>query len=212
MKIVSGVCLFFLGVICIAAEPYGFDAGSRRGFPRGGRGEERMGGNRNAMMRNRIFAEAEIAEKFPAEYAEVDKLRVEYEAKLAELAKKASVELPESRDEVFRKIRKEYPAEFAAAVKKMKTSPRDGFGELMSLAKKAGVEFFGGMRGGFSRGGGNRPAAPVSGRSFNRPDLSELRKKYPEKMKQYDELRSKDAGKARQLLLQIIQEAKGAEK
>ena len=31
-------------------------------------------------------------------------------------------------------------------------------------------------------------------------------------MKQYDELRSKDAGKARQLLLQIIQEAKGAEK
>lgn len=212
MKRAFFVFLLFFGVICFAAENNGFNGG-RKGFDRSNRGGNRMGGNRNMMMRNRVFIEAEIAEKFPAEYAEVDKLRVEYELKLAELAKKASVELPESRDNVYRKLRNEYPEEFAAAVKKMKTSPRDGFSALMELAKKADVELFGGMRGGSApRMGGNQPVAPVSGRSFNRPDMAVLRKKYPEKMKEYYELRSKDAGKAKELLLKIIQEDKGAEK
>ncbi len=212
MKKAFCLSVLFLGVICFAAENNGFEGG-RRGFDRGSRSGNRRSGNGNMMMRNRVFVETEIAEKFPAEYAEIDKLRVEYESKLAELAKKASVELPESMDNIYRKIQKEHPAEFSAAVKKMKSSPREGFRELRELMKKSGGDFFGGMRDGSSRRmGGNQPAAPVSGRSFNRPDMAALRKKYPEKMKEYYELRSKDAGKAKELLLKIIQEDKGAEK
>ena len=217
--------LFFFvlcaAMIVSAAENDGNTRGGRRGWNggaggmgpnRGGMGGQNRGGNRGGMMmRSALFSEIEIAKKFPAEYAEVDKLRAEYEAKLAELAKKASVELPVSMESNMRKIYNAYPTEFIAVAEKMKTSPREGFAELSKLAEKAGVSLFGGNRGGVPRMGG-APAAPAAPRDFSRPDLPALRKKYPEKMKEYDNLRKTDPKKARELLMQIIESDKGAGK
>ena len=136
--------------------------------------------------------------------------REAYEAKLAELAKKSDVKLPVSRDAAYRKLLKDYPTEFAAAAEKMKTSPREGFAALMELAKKAGVELFPARGNAPGRRNGAR-AENSAPRNFNRPDLPALRKKYPEKMKEYDSLRSKDPAKARELLMQIIQQDKKSE-
>lgn len=217
MKRIVFTLVLVSGLSVFAAE----NDGGRGGFQRGSRGEgqraergfrggfQRGGQNRNMMMRNQFFVEVEIAKKFPAEYAEVDKLREEYEAKLAELAKKAEVQLPESRDSAFRKLHKAYPAEFAAAVEKMKSSPREGFMALNELAKKAGIDLFGAMRGGNRPGGHGqmRPEAPAGSREFKRPDMAALRRNYPEEMKKYDELRRTDAAKARELLVEIIKKA-----
>jgi hypothetical protein len=220
MKKVFFVFLFFVGMVAFAAEndgnTRGFERGGRRGWNGGqGRGQNRgQGGRGGSMMRGQLFSEIEIAKKFPAEYAEIDKLRTEYEAKLAELAKKAEVELPVSMESNMRKLYKAYPAEFTAAAEKMKSSPREGFAELAKLAEKAGITLFGGMRGGAPapRMGG-APAAPAAGgRNFTRPDLPALRKKYPEKMKEYDSMRKTDPAKARQLLMQVIEADKGAGK
>ncbi|MBQ4328825.1 MAG: hypothetical protein IJC27_03780 [Lentisphaeria bacterium] len=218
MKKVLFVFLLFAGMVAFSAEnngnSRGFERGGRRGWNGGqGRGQNRgPGGRGGMMMRGQIFSEIEIAKKFPAEYAEIDKLRTEYEAKLAELAKKAEVELPVSMESNMRKVYNAYPAEFTAAVEKMKSSPREGFAELSKLAEKAGVTLFGGMRGRTPGMGGAQAAPPASGRTFSRPDLPALRKKYPEKMKEYDALRKTDPAKARQMLLQIIEADKGAGK
>ena len=164
------------------------------------------------MAYNQFFVELEIARKFPEEYAKVDAIRKEYEAKLAELAQKASVTLPVSRDAAYRKLREADRAGFDAAVEKMKTSPREGMMQMMELARKSGIELFG--RRPDRRD--NAPAAPVaqpdSKRVFDRPDMAKLRKKYPEKMQKYDELRLEDREKARKMLLEIIEADKSGEK
>ncbi|MBR7130946.1 MAG: hypothetical protein IKC82_03025 [Lentisphaeria bacterium] len=178
--------------------------GERRDFR-----QNRSGGN--MMMRNQIFVEMQIAQKFPDEYAKVDALRKEYEGKLAELAKKASVELPASRDAAFRKLREADQKAFDAAAAKMNVSPREAMGELMALAKKHNIELF--NRSGFRQGSGFRkPAAQESARVFARPDMAKLRKKYPAEMKKYDELRQTDRNKAREMLLQIIESDKSGKK
>jgi hypothetical protein len=88
----------------------------------------------------------------------------------------------------------------------------------MELARRHNIELFGGRSGGqrpgtpgAGRASGQAPAAPAApaatpGRNFNRPDLGALRRKYPEKMREYDELRRRDPAAARNMLLQIIEE------
>jgi hypothetical protein len=100
------------------------------------------------------------------------------------------------------------PAGFFSVMDKMKNSPQEGFAALRELAEKHGITVWN-NRGGSRRAGGEftRPNTSVENnavRSFNRPDLSALRRKYPEKMHQYDALRQKDPAKARALLLEII--------
>jgi hypothetical protein len=83
------------------------------------------------------------------------------------------------------------------------------------LAEKHGIQLFGSRQPGMNNPGSpavfGQPGAPAApgndqgGRSFNRPNLSELRRKYPEKMKEYDNLRRNDPAKARELLLTIIE-------
>ena len=138
-------------------------------------------------------------------------MREAYETALAALAAKAGVQLPTARDAAFRKLRKADPAAFDAIVEKMKTSPREGFEEMRALAEKHGIQLFGNRQPGMNNPG--QPGAPAAapgnvnpgGRSFNRPNMSELRRKYPEKMKEYDNLRRNDPAKARELLLKIIE-------
>ena len=221
MKFLSVALLTVMGILCFGADgdapqgppgDWGGQGGPRGRGQRGGFGGQRGGGNfggprggfGGGMMQNQFFTEVEIAKKFPAEYAELEKMREAYEAALSALAAKAGVELPASRDAAFRKLRKADPAAFDAAVEKMKTSPRDGFTALNELAQKHGIQLFGGMRGGMNNPQSNSPGAnPV--RQNSRPDLQMLRRKYPEKMQEYDALRAKDPEKAKKLLLEIIE-------
>lgn len=183
---------------------------------RGREGGSREGSRGGMMQNNAMFAEWELARKYPDEYAKIEAMREQYENALAALAEKGGVKLPESRDKAFRQLRKLDQAGFDAAMEKMKTSPRDGFAALMALAQKHGVSLFGGMGGNRRQGrdaGNNAVAAPEMGsRTFDRPDLPALRRKYPEQMKEYDALRRKDPAKARALLLEIIKMDKSVKK
>ena len=61
-----------------------------------------------------IEAEKKLKELYPAEYAEVLKLREEAEKKLQELAKKANITLPvppKSMEERMADLKKKYPKE-----------------------------------------------------------------------------------------------------
>lgn len=189
-----------------------FNGGNRRfGGSRGGNFQGGRGGSRGG-MNSSLFAEIAIAEKYPEEYAKINAMREKYEAELAALAQKAGVELPRSMESRMRQLRKVDPAAFDAAVKTMKTSPREGMQLLNELAQKNGITLFS-MRGG--RPGQPNPvgAAPAVPAAANyRPNLGKLRQKYPEKMKEYDTLRKSDAGKAKKLLLEIIEMDKRAAK
>lgn len=163
-------------------------------------------------MRSALFAEIEIAKKFPEEYARIEAMREKYESELAELAKKAGVELPQSMEAKMRQLRKADAAAFDAAAEKMKTSPREGMQMLNEVAKKAGITLFN-MPSRPGQGGFSQPQQPVAPlRVTDRPNLGKLRKKYPEKMKEYDALRSKDRAAAKKMLLQIIEMDKSAAK
>lgn len=202
----------------------GFEGGNRGGGNRqwgqrgngGFEGGNRGGGARSGMMQNNsMFVEWELSRKYPEEYAKIEKMREDYENALSALAEKGGVKLPESRDKAFRELRKIDQAGFDAAMEKMKTSPREGFSALMTLAQKHGVTLLGGFGGNRRQRGGDDPAAsaPEMGkRSFDRPDLPALRRKYPAKMKEYDALRRKDPAKAKELLLEIINLDKSVKK
>lgn len=195
----------------------GFEGGSRGGGNRQwGQRSGASGGNRGGMMQNNsMLVEWELARKYPEEYAKIEKMREDYENALSALAEKGGVKLPESRDKAFRELRKIDQAGFDAAMEKLKTSPREGFSALMTLAQKHGITLLGGFGGNRRQRGGDDPAAsaPEMGkRSFDRPDLPALRRKYPAKMKEYDALRRKDPAKARELLLEIINLDKSVKK
>ena len=167
---------------------------------RGGRG---MGG----MMFGRIIAEGKIAEANPEKFAALEAAREKYEQELAALAKASGVELPPNRDDALRQLRKKAPQEFAAIVKEMESSPREAMQKMRELARKNDVEIFSfpGGRGG--RDGRGRPGMDggAPSRRIDAPKLDDLRKKYPDKMRAYDELRREDPKAAREMLKEIIE-------
>ncbi len=201
------------------ASGFGTGRGGRGGFGQHG-GREHQGMRRGGMRQNRFFSEAQLAVRFPDEYAEVEALRERYEAALAALAAKGGVTLPEAYDAPYRRLRKADPAAFDAALEKMKNSPYEGMSQLFELARRHEITLFGGRPSGsrsageFSEISGRERNTPASGgsRTFNRPDLSALRRKYPERMREYDSLRTKDPGRAREMLLKIIEEDRGSVK
>ena len=126
------------------------------------RQESRGGGRSRSGMRER-FAEIErqLKEKFPAEYAEVEKMRETDRfgamRKMEELAEKAGIEMPFGRRgmrprpepansaerewrEFFAKLREKFPTEFEAIEKKIASEPQTAMTELKALAEKAGLE------------------------------------------------------------------------
>lgn len=193
-------------LVCFSVEEFRPE-GNRGNWSRRQRGQQ----SNSRMMQNQVFVEAEIAKACPEEFAELEKLREQYEAKLAELAKKAGVTLPESRDASMRKLRRNHPEEFLKVVELMKKSPREGFAALSELAKKDGIDLFGGFRRGNRGENAGRPTAPDNVRRAA-PDIVALRRKYPEKMREYDSLRVKDYKKAREILIQIIKMDESAKK
>ena len=177
--------------------------GGREGFARNGReggegsqqdgppsfGERgdgfRPGGGFNR-QNPRAEAEEQLKKQFPAEYAEVEKLRASSEEKLQALAKKANVKLPETMETMRVKmaaVREKYKAEFAEIDKLRETDPRAAMDRTREIYKKEGVEF-GGMMG-MGRGGmtGERSEQPQVQRRTNSIDkLNQVRRKYPEEM------------------------------
>ncbi|MBO5668143.1 MAG: hypothetical protein J6S43_03365 [Lentisphaeria bacterium] len=200
-------------VLCGAEDQQRHERGSRQFNSNSGRSGRWAQGGRSGGFFGRMTSEAVIAQKFPAEFAEVEAMREKYEAALAALAKKAEVELPEAADSQWRKVRKHDPAAFDAVMQKMKEAPMEAMREMQELARRAGVEFRRPGGGNF-RGVSERrePAAVNPVRSFNRPDMGALRRKYPDKMKEYDLLRNREPEKARNLLLEIIKLEQSAKK
>lgn len=208
----------FCILLCLSAGA-AFVANGEESFPRH-RGERNFGQFRNngGNMRGgaffgRIAAEEKIAVAFPEKYAALEAAREKYEQELAALAKAAGVELPAQSDDALRQMRKKFPAEFAAALKEMETSPREAMGKLRQIAEKAGVKLFNrgnrGSRSGFAM---KNESPNQFARRIDRPDMGKLRRKYPEQMREYDELRQKDPDAARRKLMEIIAKERGGEK
>ena len=163
---------------------------------------QRMRGNRGnsgfAGAFERIIAEEELRSKFPAEYAEIDKAMAELEKKQTELAAKAKVTLPATMENNLRKLRLTDPQGYSAAVNTLKSDRRSGFTKLNELAAKHNISLFPGR----PSGGFRKAEAPA--RNVARPDFRKLREKFPQEMKQYEELRQKDPAKAKTMLEELI--------
>lgn len=183
--------------------------GSRRGG-RMGRGDRGFGAGMGMMRMNplaRFKAEEEIRQKFPKELEEALKQLTEAEQKIAELAKKAKVSLPESHEGKLRQLQAKQPVEFGKLV--AEEDFRKQFTGLRELAQANGIEF-GGMNG--PRRGG-RPEAGREGmrgessRRSGRVNMNKLRRDYPEEMKKLEELRKTDPEAFRKGLRELVKKS-----
>lgn len=177
------------------AAPNNSERGRR--FRQGGEGRGGMGMERRDP---RAEAEAKIKEKFPTEYAEIEKLRADADAKLKDLAVKAGIELPKTYAEQLAELKAKFPKEMAEIEELQKTDRMAAFRKLRELAEKAGVTLGRpGMGGpGMGPGGAGREDAdqpPPRGNQMQQ--IRELRQKFPKEMAAIEELRKTDPAAAR---------------
>ena len=183
----------------------GFGGGRGEGFGRrggfgGGRGGfGMMGGNQRAE------AEKQIKEKFPKEYAAIEKTREQAEEQLQELAKKADVKLPPTQEAMMKKmaaVREKYKAEFEEIRKLWAEDPQAARERTAEIYRREGIEMPMMGMGGFRRQEGNsqpqrQPRRGNSGQDL-RKKMDQIRKAYPEEMKKIQALREEDPQKFRQ--------------
>ena len=195
-KVLLFVCLVPFALSLFAqADPAGGDFGGRGGG-RGGRGGEGPG----MMMRDsRGEAEAELAKKFPEEYARLVAARDEAERGMQELAEKAGVKLPMAdftRRKKMAEFNKKYEAELKEIAELRKTDPRAARKKYFELLEKEGLSFGrpgpGGRMGPGSEAGGEEPAAPPVRRSMREQLEQKIKAEMPEEYKEYEELRRSD--------------------
>ena len=201
-----------------AAEGDEFSPRQGRGGNRGMRRREGgsrpgMGGMHRVSPLARFKAEKEISQKFPKEYAEIEKQLAEAEKKMQELAKKAKVDLPVSFESKMRELKAKQPAAFDKLVDEQDF--RKASMEMRKLAEENGIDL--GMqrpRGGRKMRGENPNAdAPRRRQTVN---IGRLRRAYPAEMEKLDELRKTDpaayrAG-IRKLSEQMEKDAKASQK
>ena len=184
-----------------AFERGGFPGGSgqfnRRGqFGRGGMngrfGRGGMGGRGMQFnMLQRYLAEKQIAGKFPAEYAAANKEFLAAVAKLEALAAKAKVTLPLSTEIQLRKLRAKAPEEFTKLEELSKSNPRAVFGQLRELSEKHQIPLWESRE--RRQNNGPRPPAPApTSRKSPQQIMRDLRKAYPEEMKEIMALREEN--------------------
>ena len=198
------VAALMFATVAVFAQDGGFGGNNfRRGGNRefGRQGGRQGGRNFNFGPRQNPRAEAEkkLKEQYPAEYAEIEKLRAEAEEKLKALAKKANIELPEapkSMEERMADLKKKYPKEMEEIEALRKTDPRASFMKLRELMMKE--------NGGKMPGGENRPAM----RENQQKVLRDAQKKYPEDWKEIQRVRKSDPAKARQMTKDLIEKFK----
>lgn len=194
------IALVTAGLSAYAEEqtgrPGSFPQGKREWGNRGERGEH--GGRGGFMPQNKRFeAEQKLKEQFPAEFAEIQKLRDEAEKKLQELAKKANIELPapqKSMQERMAELKAKYPEEFARMEELRKTDPMAAFGIMRQLMEKE--------RGGNAENSANPEKAAPERKVGNQ--LKELQKKYPKEMAEIRDLRRKDPKKAAEKVQELL--------
>ena len=186
---ISLIAFLAMSVCTVLAQGRGDGMRRRNGFNRGFNG---------GMRQNpRAEAEKKLKELYPAEYAEVQKLRDDAEKKLQELAKKANITLPaapKSMSERMDELKKKYPKEMAEYEELQKTDRRAAFAKLRTLLEKEGVTF--------GPQGRNQEA-----RMRENPNnkLREARNKYPEDWKKIQEVRKSDPAKARTMTRELLQ-------
>ena len=192
----------------------GFGGGRGEGFgPRGGFGGRRgegfgprggFGGGRGMMGGNqRAEAEKQIREKFPKEFAAIEKTKEQAEEQLQELAKKAGVKLPLTQEAMMKKmaaVREKYKAEFEEIRKLRESDPQAARERTAEIFKREGIEM---PMMNFRRPGDNNQADRPQPRRSNpgqdiRRKIEQMRKAYPEEMKKIQQLRSEDPQKFRQ--------------
>ena len=202
--LVAGIT-FIQGIALFAAENNNFPNERSSGWHGNRRNSGQRGGQRRNMMVSRVIVEAQISHADPQKYAELEKARLQYEKDMAALAEKHGIKLPESREDNLRKLWKANPEKFVEICVEIKNSPREGMRKLFELAKESGIKF--GMardQRRFDRNGNNNENSSMP-RKFNRPDMSALRRNYPEEMKKYDDLRRKDPTAGRKFLIELIE-------
>lgn len=202
--LVAGIT-FIQGIALFAAENNNFPNERSSGQNGNRRNSGQRGGQRRNMMVSRVIVEAQISHADPQKYAELEKVRSQYEKDMAALAETHGIKLPESREDNLRKLWKANPEKFVEICVEIKNSPREGMRKLFELAKESGIKF--GMardQRRFDRHGNNNENSYMQ-RKFNRPDMSALRRNYPEEMKKYDDLRRKDPTAGRKFLIELIE-------
>ena len=210
---------FFLGTLASALILFSAAAADAPAVPGGSRTDESRDGGRqfrpgrDGMERRgdpRAEAEAQIKEKFPAEYAEIEKLRAEADAKLRELAKKAGIEIPKTFAEQMAELKEKYPKEMAEIEELQKTDRMAAFRKMRELAEKAGIALpFGrpGQGPGRMGGRGDVPGEDAPRMRANpMQQLRQLRQKFPKEMAEVEELRRTDPAAARAKMQELIKQ------
>jgi len=174
--------------------------GGRGGFgPRGGFG------GRGGFANPRAEAEKQIKEKFPKEFAAIEKAKEQAEEQLQALAKKADVKLPMTQEAMMKKmaaVREKYKAEFEEINKLWQEDPQAARERTAEIYKREGIEMPGmGMN--FRRPDNNNQANRPQPRRGNagqdmRKKMEQMRKAYPEEMKKIQALRQEDPQKFRE--------------
>ena len=179
--------------------------GGRGGFgKRGGFGGGR--GGFGGFMNSRAEAEKQIKEKFPKEYAAIEKSKEQAEEQLQALARKANVKLPLTQEAMMKKmaaIREKYKAEFEEIDKLRQDDPQAARERINEIYKREGIEMPMMGMGSFRRPEGNSQQQPRQPRRGNagqdmRKKMDQIRKAYPEEMKKLQALREEDPQKFRQ--------------
>lgn len=151
--------------------------GERDRMPRGPREMARPG--RGA---GRAVVEAKLKKEYPEEYAKIEQARLNVEDQLQALAKKANVKLPDTPETMrlrMEQLKNKFPKEFAEIEKLRKEDPRAANEKMQELAKKAGIDLPLPPR---RRGPKGEPGR------FGNP-MPELRRRFPEKMRELDKIR-----------------------
>ena len=185
--------------------------GGRGGFGseggmRGARGNGGgFGGGRSMDMAASIKTASSIKERFPEEYAALNKDLSAVEEKYESLAVKvgADVNAVTPMDRNLRKLESKKSAEFDAAAKLMKENMREGMIRLRELAEQEGMMLGMGRRGGNDNGGEGQTFSASQTRVNPARRMKMIREKYPEEMKKFDELRRTDPAKAQELLREL---------
>ena len=162
------------------------------------------------MMKDpRTDAEAELAGKYPEEFAKLAKARAEAEKGMQELADKAGVKLPMAdftRREKMAEFNKKYESELKEINELRKTDPRAAMKKYFELLEKEGLGFGrGGRMGGPGRGGASReePAAPPVRKSPRERMEQRVKAELPAEYKEYEELRKTDPAAADEKLREL---------
>ena len=129
-----------------------------------------------------LSSKPDSKKEFPEEYAKIEQARLNVEEQLQALAKKADVKLPDTPETMrlkMEQLKNKFPKEFAEVEKLRKEDPRAANEKMRELAEKAGIELPLPPRRRGPKGGPGR---------FGNP-MPELRRRFPEKMRELDKIR-----------------------